>query len=243
MPSLQAQAQAIADTYTPPITGRPSDIGDAALLQELFTAIADGNYPETACHLIGLAPATFYNWKKRGEAGETPYDRFVESVKRAEARAEAKMLANVRKASELPQFWAAGMTVLERRHPERWGKRQDETNAPKVLVQVGGGGQVQVNIGVGVGPSPSLSEDLHSLSASGDSDQSPIKNNYVNEVAAPIESVPVPASQPAISIPAQAFSGDPTPAGGASVAKRRNLLGKGRSAVGRTRKKKGPAGR
>jgi hypothetical protein len=43
----------------------------------------------------------------------------------------------VRKAGELPQFWAAEMTYLERRFPEKWGRRQDSQDGPKVVVQIG----------------------------------------------------------------------------------------------------------
>lgn len=138
MPSLQTQAEAIAASYIPPATGRPSDIGDAHLLHELFEAVRAGNYFETACDLVGLSPAAAYNWKKRGEAGEEPYKRFVDTLKRASAQAEAVAVANVRKAGQSPQFWAAEMTYLERRHPEKWGRRQDSEGGPKVVVQVGG---------------------------------------------------------------------------------------------------------
>jgi hypothetical protein len=148
MHSAQAQAQAIAAYYQPPATGRPSEIGDASLLQQLLTAIEDGNYIETSCHLVGLSPVTYYNWKKRGEQGEAPYDRFLNAIKGAEARAEAKMVANVRRASELPQFWAAAATHLERRHPDRWSKRQDDNATPKVVVQIGGPADVKIAFAV-----------------------------------------------------------------------------------------------
>jgi hypothetical protein len=36
-----------------------------------------------------------------------------------------------------PRFWAAEMTYLERRHPDRWGRRQEEAAGPKVVVQIG----------------------------------------------------------------------------------------------------------
>lgn len=147
MPSLQAQAEAIAASYLPPATGRPSDIGDQHLLRELFEAIRAGNYLETACDLVGLAPVTVYSWKKRGEAGEEPFKSFANTLKRASAQAEAQAVANVRTAGKLPQFWAAEMTYLERRHPDRWARRQDDSSAPKVVVQIGVGvGEVKVNV-------------------------------------------------------------------------------------------------
>ena len=45
-------------------------------------------------------------------------------LKRAEAEAETIHVSNLMKASNAgPQFWAASATYLERKHPERWGKR------------------------------------------------------------------------------------------------------------------------
>lgn len=62
---------------------------------------------------------------------------FVDAVEKAEAQAEADMVHNVRAASKLPQFWAAGMTIMERKNPDRWGRRQDDSSAPRVVVQIG----------------------------------------------------------------------------------------------------------
>jgi hypothetical protein len=36
-----------------------------------------------------------------------------------------------------PQYWPAIATFLERKAPERWGKRNDDSNTPKVIVQIG----------------------------------------------------------------------------------------------------------
>jgi len=62
------------------------------------------------------------------------------------------------------------MTALERRHPERWARRQEGNDGPKVVVQIGVNDKdVQVNcITVSsdrASLSPSVSEDMHSLSA------------------------------------------------------------------------------
>lgn len=50
--------------------------------------------------------------------------QFFESMKKANAEAEAYAVATVRKA--MPNQWQAAMTWLERRYPGRW-KRRDET--------------------------------------------------------------------------------------------------------------------
>jgi hypothetical protein len=103
----------------------------------LLEAVHDGNYIETAAELAGLSKVTVYDWLKRGEANETPYNVFANALKRATARAEAAEVAKVRSAGNDPRFWAASMTYLERRHPDRWARRSDDSSAPKVVVQIG----------------------------------------------------------------------------------------------------------
>ena len=51
--------------------------------------------------------------------------------------AESTSVQHVRHAGKDPRFWAADMTYLERRYPDRWGRRQDDGSAPKVIVQIG----------------------------------------------------------------------------------------------------------
>lgn len=148
MPSLSVEAQRIADAYQPPDVGRPSSLGDADTLQELLTAISAGNRREVACQMAGIAPRTLYNWIERGEHGIEPEARFVQALKRAEALSESKIVANVIAASEKPQFWAAGMTYLERKYPDAWGRRSDDSSVPRVVVQIGvKDGDVKVSIG------------------------------------------------------------------------------------------------
>ncbi len=179
MPSLQAQAERIADAYSPPARGTHSRINEPDTVAAFLEALEAGNYVDTSCHLADLHKATVYDWIKRGEAGETPYDQFADSVKRAQARAEAKAVQRVRQAADDPRFWAAEMTFLERRHPERWGKRQDEQSGPKVIVQIGvKDSDVQIAV-MAVAPSsdaspdalsPSLTSALHSLTVDGTKD-------------------------------------------------------------------------
>ena len=86
---------------------------------------------------LDLTPNTIRNWLKRGEAHEQPFDAFLRAFKRARANAEARITKNVLKASELPQYWAAGATYLERTYPDRWGRRQEDSSSPRIVVQIG----------------------------------------------------------------------------------------------------------
>lgn len=142
---LQKLARDIAEAYVPPVTGRPSDIADAEVLAEFFAAVEAGNYIETAAELAGISYDSVHRWLKRGEQGEDPFAAFSKTVKRLTRRAEALAVKRVMAAGEDPRFWAASMTYLERRHPERWGRRNEDSSGPKVLVQIGAGqGDVRV---------------------------------------------------------------------------------------------------
>jgi hypothetical protein len=72
----------------------------------------------------------------------------VDALEKAQADSESDAVQDVRKAGKAgPQFWAASMTRLERRHPDRWGKRGEDGNTPKVVVQIGvSQGDVQVQV-------------------------------------------------------------------------------------------------
>lgn len=123
-----------------------------------LAAIADGNYRETALKLAGIAKQTYYNTTKRAEAGDIAAMAFVDAVEKAEAQAEAEMVHNVRSASKLPQFWAAGMTIMERKNPDRWGRRQDDSTAPRVIVQIGAKDSDVKVLVQGSGLSPALDQ-------------------------------------------------------------------------------------
>ena len=168
MPDLAVIARDIAAAFQPAYNQAHSRIAEADTVQTLLEAVNDGNYIETACDLAGITKQTLYNWQKRAEADETPYRQLFDALKRASARAEGAEVAKVRAAGNDPRFWAASMTYLERRHPERWARRQEGNDGPKVVVQIGVNDKdVQVNcITVSSTPaslSPSLSEDMHSL--------------------------------------------------------------------------------
>jgi hypothetical protein len=158
LPSLQRISEDIAADYGPPLTGRPSSINDSALVQELLEHVRAGNYLETAAQAVGISKVTVYAWLKRGEAGEIPFNAFLNAFEKAQAQSELEDVRNVRKAGQKEQFWAASMTHLERRFPERYGKRSEDGNSPKVVVQIG----VQAtDVSVTFASGPSLSPDPH----------------------------------------------------------------------------------
>lgn len=101
--------------------GRPTK-----LTPETHKAIVDmvkaGCYAETAARQAGIDPATYYRWMADGDKQTTGiYHEFRESVKNAEAHGEAYAVLQVR--SQMAGDWKAAMTYLERKFPERWGRR------------------------------------------------------------------------------------------------------------------------
>lgn len=91
--------------------------------ERIIQAIRAGNYRETAAAYAGIHIGTFYRWLQKGERAKSgPYREFREAIERAEAEAEVRHVAIVAKAAtDDPK---AAMWWLERRFPDRWGRRQ-----------------------------------------------------------------------------------------------------------------------
>lgn len=157
-----AVATRIASLYEPPHTGRPSNaLTDVYRVNKLLRKLADGNYTETATLAAGFSKQTLYNWRDQAKAGNVAAIALLDAMEKASAEAEADAVDDIRKAGKAgPQFWAASATRLERRHPDRWGKRQEDSAAPKVVVQIGIKGS-----DVTFAPQISaVTQDLHKLS-------------------------------------------------------------------------------
>ena len=94
------------------------------LIEKLIPSIEAGNYIETVCQAHGISRNTYYLWLKKGESAKakTIYRYFYDMVKDAEARAEARLIEEWRdKLKESPTNYK---DFLERRYPERWGKKE-----------------------------------------------------------------------------------------------------------------------
>lgn len=145
------EAEYIAAGYTPAI-GRPSVITDIPRVSKYLRKLASGNYQEVACRLSGLIKQNVSEWRQHADdkthQNVTAFQRFADAEKRAEAAGEDEQVQNTRNAAKDPRFWAAGMTLLERRFPDRWARRSEESAGPRVVVQIGvKDSDVQVQIG------------------------------------------------------------------------------------------------
>lgn len=91
--------------------------------ERIVQAIRGGNYAVVAARYAGIDESSFYGWLVRGEKeGTGLYFEFFKAVKDAESAAEVEAVEEVRLASR--ESWQAGMTWLERKFPDRWGRRE-----------------------------------------------------------------------------------------------------------------------
>lgn len=128
--------------------GAPPKISPA-VTEAICSYLREGNYIEPSAILAGVCKSTVYNWMKVGnearrlvEQGHklTDYQkqciRFLDSVRKAEAEAEADSLRRLDEMSKTT--WQIIAWRLERRHPERWGRRQaiEHSSPPDKPVRV-----------------------------------------------------------------------------------------------------------
>lgn len=128
-----------------------SDVADGAggaptkltpeLQARLIQYLRQGNYIVTACNAVGIDRTSFWRWMQIGEQEtEGIHFEFCNAAKQAMAEGEAEMALRVRSATRdrvveaapegfvlIPSSWQAAMTFLERRYPQRWGRRVQET--------------------------------------------------------------------------------------------------------------------
>jgi len=104
------------------------------MIEALSEYIRKGNYAIVACALVGIAEPTYYYWLEQARQDQdnglttedSIYIRLLESIKRAEADAEDLMVQTARNAAIEKKDGYLAITVNERRHPDRWG-RKDRT--------------------------------------------------------------------------------------------------------------------
>jgi hypothetical protein len=130
------------------VPGRPTKL-TTELRDQIVYLMVEGNYLATAAQTVGISERTLHRWLARGDdveakalehvdddAPELPdlyqfidpadwvYLDFRHAVKSAEAYAETEHLRRVGYAAP---GWQAGMTILERRHPARWRRRDSHS--------------------------------------------------------------------------------------------------------------------
>lgn len=97
-----------------------------ALWPEVTSTICDaleaGAFLETAFVLAGVSKSAVYEWLRRGNREKSgPYRDFADSLKKANATCELRLLQVINTAA--PRIWFASAWLLERRWPSKWARR------------------------------------------------------------------------------------------------------------------------
>jgi transposase-like protein len=84
-------------------------------VKAITDALRLGVTVEDACEYADISAETFYKWLREKTD-------FAEAVKKAFASATLALVGRIRKEAD-EGTWQAAAWLLERRHPERWGRR------------------------------------------------------------------------------------------------------------------------
>lgn len=94
---------------------------DPERMKKILDGIKVGLSYEGACGLARVHYTTFLRWKRWGEENTSEkFRKFYEELNYAEAVAEAEQLKRI-KADPDTKY---ACWILERRHPDRWGKKE-----------------------------------------------------------------------------------------------------------------------
>jgi transposase-like protein len=103
---------------------RPEKI-NFELIESLCEDIAQGFSYEKAALNNGIAASTFFKWMQLGRKpdAEEIYSHLVKRVAEASDFSEAEALQLIRSAATLGRNWKATAWYLEKRFPEKYGRR------------------------------------------------------------------------------------------------------------------------
>ena len=148
MPSadLVSTARHIKSLVPPPAFGQgapPLTLKDECVARILLS-LKLGTYRDTAVRAAGISRTTLYNTIARAKQGDPDAVALVEALDEAEADGERWHAENI--ACHAKKTWVASAWTLERKYPERYGRRDREGQSAQVTVICGGESQVSVSI-------------------------------------------------------------------------------------------------
>ena len=115
--------------------GRPNKL-TSETQEKLVKAVAAGNFYEAACTYAGVDYSTFRRWMQEGEAAPSgKFREFCDAITRAQAEAELAAVQCIQQA--MPDDWRAAVAFLERRHPDRWGRKERIEHSGQLTTQHG----------------------------------------------------------------------------------------------------------
>lgn len=121
--------------------GRPSKaehLLTPEMLDAIGTLLVEGNCKETVAAFLGISRMTWWNWEQRGEREpDSIFGEFLYVVEKAQAAAEIGLLRHVRNGAP---GWQSNAWIMERRFPQRWGRRVEimvRSEAEKLAARYG----------------------------------------------------------------------------------------------------------
>lgn len=148
MPPAKVTLAKASSAQDAAVDRRPGNSGRVKLDDDLISRLADvvraGNYIDVAASYLGISRQSFYRWMREGrdidrtiESGAATEDslddysrlrlRLSRELDLALATAEVRDLALIGRAAE--ENWTAAAWRLERKYPDRYGKRVAVANA------------------------------------------------------------------------------------------------------------------
>lgn len=107
------------------------------LINKAERLIKAGNYNMVVCEYLNIHPSTWYKWMQEGEKARSGRKKeFFDRIKKAEAEAEVRLITDLQKIASDNNSWQGIAWMLERKFPERWGKKD------KVSADLNHSGQV-----------------------------------------------------------------------------------------------------
>ena len=117
------------------------------MIEQFCDLLIQGQTIARAALLTGISESTIYRWLVLGkkEGAEAIYVELVERVREATECSEFELLQRLRKAGDKPEHWRAAAWMLERRFPERYGKKaSDSPDFEKIKSDSSSGGLAAV---------------------------------------------------------------------------------------------------
>lgn len=94
------------------------------ITKEICNKIENGVSRKDAAITSGICEKTFYNWIEKGKEAKTgKYLQFLQSIKKAESELKATYEKII--FDNAPKDWRAGMTWLERKYSDEYGKKSE----------------------------------------------------------------------------------------------------------------------
>ncbi len=92
---------------------------NAKLQKQICGYLSDCCTIRTACEATGISETSFFEWHRRGEAGEQPFAQFAQAVTRARGRAKVRIVRSLLDEKD----WRPRLEMLARVFPDEYGRR------------------------------------------------------------------------------------------------------------------------